>query len=352
MPCNRESSNQTNATLKQKEGRNMKTSATVLSAEQPTLWYAAKPVAYQVREGYQKRMTLGLAVATAIYALSIGSYFISDMIQPKADIKPERSIVIGSEIIPAPPMTEVKKLDTPTEESGDGATDANIKTSAGRQQLSQSVENSVGSAINAALNSGVFAEMNGGLPMPTEGATESSILNGTTNIGLRNLGTGEQLGTSLGNAGENLSFGMSNSGNAINASLSRNGLTGNTTSGLNVARTGKLMLNENMIARGVTAGGRSAEEILAVVKSNQKAVMDAYNAARMASGGSLKGSMTVKLVIRPDGAVGDVQVVKTTFTSDNFKRDILAKVRRMKFSAIAAQADQAVIVPFDFTDEN
>ncbi len=330
----------------------MKTSATVLSAEQPTLWYAAKPFAYRVREGYQKRMTMGLVTATAIYALSIGSYFISDMIQPKVEVKPERSIVIGSEIIPAPPMMEVKKLDTPTEESGGGAMDANIKTSAGRQQLSQSVENSVGSAISAAMNSGVFAEMNGGLPTPTEGATESSILNGTTSIGLRNLGTGQQGVTSLGNTGESLSFGSENSGNAINANLNHNGLTGNSTGRLNIARTGKLILNENMISRGVTAGGRGAEEILAVVKSNQKAVMDAYNAARITAGGSLKGSMTVKLVIRPDGSVGDAQVVKTTFTNDNFKRDILAKVRRIKFSAIDAQTDQAVIVPFDFTDEN
>jgi TonB family protein len=101
----------------------------------------------------------------------------------------------------------------------------------------------------------------------------------------------------------------------------------------------------------VQAGGRSKEEILATVQSYKAAVYAAYSEARNAAGGSLKGSAVVRIIIAPDGSVRSAEIVQCSINNDNFKRQLVAKVRNMRFSEIKSSTMQQVDIPYEFSEE-
>jgi hypothetical protein len=344
-------------------------------------WYAAKPFAYKIRDDYRKRMSVGLLTASLCYGALIGGYFINQSIPMEQTKKFERVIDVTQ--IPPPPPIEIK-TETPTDASkkiagsiapvelpnGGQVADASAKksdelnlakdydlnTKQGREAFAQSVEQQVESAIGAALAGGIFAETDG-LAKPTMGAIDdgAGLLNGTKSMGLRNLNTGVGLGASLGLGGGRIGFGATtNGGGRIGfGALNHAGLGGSgITRGLNAtARLGTLLLKSDMQNLAESSDARSKDDILSVVKSHQEAIMAAYRETRRETDENLHGAMTFRIMIRPDGAVARVELVKSAIRNDDLERRVRMKLCRMTFSTIEAQVNQTVEIPYQFSEE-
>ncbi len=331
----------------------MKTKTSEIGSQVALRWYAEKPFAYKIREEYQKRMTIGFVLGISLFAAALLSYFISGALEGGEVVEKRKPVVINVQADPPPPPSEVQKQEvTEASTGGDIGGDA-VVTSSQAAAVSEAVSAGVEAALGEALASGLLAEASSGIPTAMEGATgDAGFLGSTSAGGLRGLGTtgvGGLGSTGLGGGdGSGIGFGGQGVGGGLGGPGSASGLGGGTGKGLGVGRSGKLALNTNFAKLSVGSGGRSKEEIAAVVRANQPAVYACYAEARAA--GDLKGSMVVRVLIAPDGAVRDAQVVKTSITNQNMQRCIVGKMRRMKFKPISSNTIQQVDIPYDFSD--
>ncbi len=330
----------------------MKTKTSEIGSQVALRWYAEKPFAYKIREEYQKRMTIGFVLGISLFAAALLSYFISGALEGGEVVEKRKPVVINVQADPPPPPSEVQKQEVSEAATGDIGGDA-VVTSSQAAAVSEAVSAGVEAALGEALASGLLAEASSGIPTAMEGATgDAGFLGSTSAGGLRGLGAtgvGGLGSTGLGGGdGSGIGFGGQGAGGGLGGPGSASGLGGGTGKGLGVGRSGKLALNTNFAKLSVGSGGRSKEEIAAVVRANQPAVYACYAEARAA--GDLKGSMVVRVLIAPDGAVRDAQVVKTSITNQNMQRCIVGKMRRMKFKPISSNTIQQVDIPYDFSD--
>jgi len=330
----------------------MKTKTSEIGSQVALRWYAEKPFAYKIREEYQKRMTIGFVLGISLFAAALLSYFISGALEGGEVVPKRKPVVINVQADPPPPPSEVQKQEVTEAATGEIGGDA-VVTSSQAAAVSEAVSAGVEAALGEALASGLLAEASSGIPTAMEGATgDAGFLGSTSAGGLRGLGAAGVGGlgsTGLGGGdGSGIGFGGQGAGGGLGGPGSASGLGGGTGKGLGVGRSGKLALNTNFAKLSVGSGGRSKEEIAAVVRANQPAVYACYAEARAA--GDLKGSMVVRVLIAPDGAVRDAQVVKTSITNQNMQRCIVGKMRRMKFKPISNNIIQQVDIPYDFSD--
>ncbi len=330
----------------------MKTKTSEIGSQVALRWYAEKPFAYKIREEYQKRMTIGFVLGISLFAAALLSYFISGALEGGEVVEKRKPVVINVQADPPPPPSEVQKQEVTEAATGEIGGNA-VVTSSQAAAVSEAVSAGVEAALGEALASGLLAEASSGIPTAMEGATgDAGFLGSTSAGGLRGLGAAGVGGlgsTGLGGGdGSGIGFGGQGAGGGLGGPGSASGLGGGTGKGLGVGRSGKLALNTNFAKLSVGSGGRSKEEIAAVVRANQPAVYACYAEARAA--GDLKGSMVVRVLIAPDGAVRDAQVVKTSITNQNMQRCIVGKMRRMKFKPISSNTIQQVDIPYDFSD--
>ncbi len=330
----------------------MKTKTSEIGSQVVLRWYAERPFAYKIREEYQKRMMIGFALGASLFALAILSYFVSGALAGGEVVVNRKPVVINVQADPPPPPSEVQKQEVTEAATGEIGGDA-VVTSSQAAAVSEAVSAGVEAALGEALASGLLAEASSGIPTAMEGATgDAGFLGSTSAGGLRGLGAAGVGGlgsTGLGGGdGSGIGFGVQGAGGGLGGPGSASGLGGGTGKGLGVGRSGKLALNTNFAKLNVGSGGRSKEEIAAVVRANQQAVYACYAEARAA--GDLKGSMVIRVLIAPDGAVRDAQVVKTSITNQNMQRCIVGKMRRMKFKPISGSTIQQVDIPYDFSD--
>ncbi len=330
----------------------MKTKTSEIGSQVALRWYAEKPFAYKIREEYQKRMTIGFVLGISLFAAALLSYFISGALEGGEVVEKRKPVVINVQADPPPPPSEVQKQEVTEAATGEIGGDA-VVTSSQAAAVSEAVSAGVEAALGEALASGLLAEASSGIPTAMEGATgDAGFLGSTSAGGLRGLGAAGVGGlgsTGLGGGdGSGIGFGGQGAGGGLGGPGSASGLGGGTGKGLGVGRSGKLALNTNFAKLSVGSGGRSKEEIAAVVRANQPAVYACYAEARAA--GDLKGSMVIRVLIAPDGAVRDAQVVKTSITNQNMQRCIVGKMRRMKFKPISSNTIQQVDIPYDFSD--
>jgi TonB family protein len=333
------------------------TSASSIALDKPMRWYAEKPFAYHAREGYQKRMTIGIVIGISLYAILLLSYFLSEALHPTDNAMPvpRRPLVeINVDQIPPPPMTDIKDNNAPHAinviEVSDGLkafakSETNVSTASERAAIQTASGIAVGDALKAALSS---ISEESGIPTPTEGSTH----NGSGVIA--SLGTGSSLSlVTSPKSGNGMSdngspMGSTNQGTeGIGLAKHESGLTGRHARQIAIGtRTAGIAFRK---PEGITTGGRSIEDILKTVQSNQKAVNDRYNYAKQ-RGGDLKGSVKIKLLIASDGIVQDATIVQKSFSEATFERDLIAVMRRMKFSPISTALTQSVTIPYDFNE--
>jgi hypothetical protein len=91
----------------------------------------------------------------------------------------------------------------------------------------------------------------------------------------------------------------------------------------------RLFKSGRVKAEAGKSGGRSPEAVLAVVNSHKAAIEYCYQRA-LRSNPNLKGKISVRFVIRPDGSVGNVRVVESTMNNASVERCIVSKIRRWR----------------------
>ncbi len=325
-------------------------------AQVAMLWYAERPFAYRCREEYQQRMIIGLIVALGILGLSLASYMLYNAIVEPMPIDPSpQKIVVGSLDVPPPPITpertEMEKKTQPTgANDADNLLNINTGTAQGRQAVERSVENTMSALLSQmAGGTGLFAENSGGIPTPTEGA-QGGLLTSQQGGVMRMDGTTGTQASGLTGANGPIAF-QSGAQVLQPGELTKGKLGGSEGNRMEVSKRGTLVIRETDRRLQVQSGGRRKEEILATVQSYKNAIYAVYNEARNAAGGSLKGSAVVRIIIAPDGSVRSAEIVQCSINNDNFKRQLVAKVRKMQFSEIKSSTMQQVDIPYEFSEE-
>ncbi|GBD94866.1 hypothetical protein BMS3Abin05_02482 [bacterium BMS3Abin05] len=91
----------------------------------------------------------------------------------------------------------------------------------------------------------------------------------------------------------------------------------------------KLFRSSNVKAETGKSGGRSAQSVLAVINSHKAAIEYCYQRA-LRTNPNLKGKISVRFVIHPDGSVGKVTIVESTLNNAGVERCIVSKIRRWR----------------------
>ncbi len=93
-------------------------------------------------------------------------------------------------------------------------------------------------------------------------------------------------------------------------------------------------------------GQRSAESVMATVKSQYGRVMYTYN-KYLRQNPDLRGKVSLDVTIAANGRVSKVQVVESTINNADFVRDLINIVRQLRFSPIS-EGNVTVNLPFVF----
>jgi TonB family protein len=338
-------------TLKRKDNTAMRTSQG--QAQVAMLWYAERPFAYRCREEYQKRMIIGLIVALGILGLSLASYMLYNAIVEPMPIDPSpQKIVVGSLDVPPPPITPERiEKQQPTGANGaDNLLNLNTSTVQGRRAVERSLENTMSALLSQITDgTGPFTENPDGMPKPTEGAQGGLLTSQQGGVTRMDGTTGTQ---ASGLTGANGPMAFESGAQTLQpGELTKGKLGGGEGNRMVVSKRGTLVIRETDRRLQVQSGGRRKEEILATVQSYKNAIYAVYNEARNAAGGSLKGSAVVRIIIAPDGSVRSAEIVQCSINNDNFKRQLVAKVRKMRFSEIKSSTMQQVDIPYEFSEE-
>jgi TonB family protein len=94
---------------------------------------------------------------------------------------------------------------------------------------------------------------------------------------------------------------------------------------------------------------RSSESILREVRARSPGLRHLYNSHLKRTPG-LGGKITLRFAISPSGIVVDAAMVSGTTGSAAFEEEVLRQVRTWKFGPIAAQGNDIVTVPFNFSE--
>ncbi len=327
----------------------MKTRTRELGAQIEMRWYAEEPFAYKIRKEMQKRLLIGQIIATSFFILLLAIYFIKQAIEGGDEVevvKKKKLVALEVQNIEPPPPPDVRQQEVVTDEGGGGAEAALTASAEARGEASAEAAAAVESALGAALE-GLFSQAEG-LPTPTAGATGTgegllgSIGAGGGLTGLAGIGLGGVGGLGGGEVG----FGPGG-GAGLGSAGRGTGLGGGAGRGTGIGGRG-LRLAVRAQNLKTQTGLRPASEIQKVVDKNQGAIEECYAAAR--GNTEAKGKMTVRIIIAPDGAVTNAQVAASTIRNESLNRCVIAKMKRMRFSAIPQKVNQSVDIPYDFRE--
>jgi hypothetical protein len=300
----------------------MKTATLSLGNQTATGWYVKQPHAFAQREDMGKRITTGLAIAIALYAIVFIAYFISQNQQEVVPIVPTRKpIVINpQEIIPPTPpdvRQDSKPIETISTKDVAAGIIENIKND--KELTNQTARDAVKMAAAMAIESGLSHALNAidkalgnGLPEAIAGSKNQGMLASLEGkmgglVGL-NIG-GSQSGLGLSDFINTFGPGSNNAdglGDAKKGTLGGGSerATGLSRSGVRIAvRAQKLVTKEDL---------RPAAEIASVLEKYQPALEALYT---QYSSAISNAKATVQFVIAPDGAVIKSQVVSKSFSN-------------------------------------
>ena len=108
-------------------------------------------------------------------------------------------------------------------------------------------------------------------------------------------------------------------------------------------KTEKMVVSQSKVrAEAGKSAGRSAEDVLQVVNSHRAAIEYCYQ-RQLRSNPNLRGKVSVRFVIRPDGSVKDAKIIASTLNNPSVERCIISKIRRWRdFGAIDPNKGDAV----------
>ena len=337
----------------------MKTATLSLGNQTATGWYVKQPHAFAQREDMGKRITTGLAIAIALYAIVFIAYFISQNQQEVVPIVPTRKpIVINpQEIIPPTPpdvRQDSKPIETISTKDVAAGIIENIKND--KELTNQTARDAVKMAAAMAIESGLSHALNAIDKAFGDGPPEATA-------GSKNQGMLASLEGKMGGL-VGLNIGGSQSGLALSDFINTFGPSSNNADGLGDAKKGTLGGGSER-ATGLSRSGvriavraqklvtkedlRPAAEIASVLEKYQPALEALYTQYSSAINNA---KATVQFVIAPDGAVIKSQVVSKSFSNATFERELARRVGQMRFSAIKVNANQTVTAPFNFSEES
>ncbi|MBC8044532.1 MAG: AgmX/PglI C-terminal domain-containing protein [Rhizobacter sp.] len=301
-------------------------------------------------------MLIGLGAGTSIFVLVIAMYFIWPLIFPDDAVSLPAQIQISATAIPPPPPVDDTKA-TANSEGGESSGGGDVGSSDAASSVAGQAGASAASGIAEALSGGIFGE-GGGIPTATAGASDggASVLSNAQGGGLGGLG-GTGLGGSGVAGGGDVGFGGSGSGLGSGGGVGGGtgggtGLGGRGGGGLGVGgRQGTLNIRAGIRNTKVSSeGGRSADEIKRVFSRYENAILECYSQAK-GRNSDLRGSMTVSILIRPDGGVANARVVSSSIKDEGMERCVTVKLKRMTFNAVSVQEMQKVDNTYNFSDD-
>lgn len=320
------------------------------------------PFAFKVRQEYVRRMTTGLAIGSSLFALLLTMYFVAPLIFGEEVVASAPVVKLDLQSVPAPPPLEdaeaaVDKKDEGNTGPSGGEAGGGGGAAGGRAGQAAAGAAAFESGLQAAMSSGIFGQGATGLPSPsTDAANTGENIVGSMGGGLRGVG-GAALGSGgAGGSGGDVGFGGSGSGlggegSGIGIGTGGGGL-GRGGSGTGLGRVGSgATLNIRTVLRKAivtSEGGRSADEIKRVYSKNSNAILDCYEKAK--AGGAGSGTVSVRLLIRPDGGVANAAVASSSLKNEDLERCVLTRVKRFQFSAVSVQEMQQVEIPISFED--
>lgn len=310
------------------------------------------PFAFKARDEYQGRMMAGLGIGTALYAAVFAMYFLSPMILvPDAGFGKNEGFVIRPIDFPLHTLEE-----NPNDGTGTGKTSQKDGGSGSGKGASRTDQAGIGTAtmntaIAGAMNTGIFGEGKG---LPTAVADATAVGEGLADgVTVANAG-----GADMGARGTALAFGNdvgfnsgSNTGNSTIQTDSGDNTLGTDSGNRGMHRlesraTLSIRLNVRN-ARVSDESIRTADDISRIIRKSQAAVMDCYEKAR-ASSGAENGKLIVTLLIRPDGGIATASVKQSSFKDEDFERNVLMRLRNLRFSQVSVNEMQQVEVPYEF----
>ncbi len=337
----------------------MKTATLSLGNQHVSGWYAKQPHAFATREDMGKRVTIGLAIAVALYAIVLIAYFISQNQQEIVPVAPTRKpIVINpQEIVPPTPpdvRQESKPVETVSTKDVAAGIIENIKSD--KDLTNQTARDAVKMAAAMAIETGLSNALSAidkafgdGPPEATAGSKNQGMLASLDGkvgglVGLNTGGSQSGLGindlSDLFKPGANANGGLGDAqkGNVGGSSARSTGLSRKS---LKLAvRTQRLITKEDL---------RPAAEIASVLEKYQPALEALYT---QFSSAISNAKATVQFVIAPDGAVIKSEVVSKSFSNATFERELARRMKQMRFSTIKVQANQTITAPFNFSEES
>lgn len=340
----------------------MKTSPTS-AITAPELRYV--PYAFKARESYPQRMTAGIGIGAAMYALAFLIYFMLPATQAPAAFKP-----LSPEWIPAPPPVEdgtalipntttgnqpAEGKGTADEKPNGGLGEGTDNTPAGRARQAAEGAAAFQAGMAAAMQGGIFGEAArmGGVPSPTASAEDAAntLLGSLTPHPMRGV-SGSTLGqepatTEVGFGGTR---GISGQGTGIDIAGGVKGLgAAQGAQAMKLSSTATLKIRENVRNLVVSEGERDAAEIAKVMKHSHAALEELFAKLRTRIG-EANGRVVVRLLIRPDGGVQTVKVMQSSLKDDDFIRSVEVRLSRLIFSAVSLSEMQQVEIPIEFND--
>ena len=109
-----------------------------------------------------------------------------------------------------------------------------------------------------------------------------------------------------------------------------------TASSESISRKGNLMVEApvNIIGRAKKSQARSAQALQAVLYGHVQAIQYCYE-RELKRNPSLKGKVTVRITVNPEGHVSNVEIINSTMNNNRVERCILSRIRLCKdFSPI------------------
>ncbi|MCK5147093.1 TonB family protein [bacterium] len=96
-------------------------------------------------------------------------------------------------------------------------------------------------------------------------------------------------------------------------------------------RKGQLAVESpaDVVGRGQRAINRSAQEIHRVIQGHVRAIQYCYE-RELKRNPELKGKVTVRITVNPDGHVSEVAIVNSTLNNERVERCILSRIRQWK----------------------
>jgi len=197
-----------------------------------------------------------------------------------------------------------------------------------------------GSSDNASATADFLIEQ--GLVKEIDDLLGNQKLRKTKGTGKNGTGSGNGVGSGGGGGVDDLlAFGMSGGIDDLLSDVEG-------VEKVALKKKGKVNIQQPQQMRGSQAARaeRTAESVMAVINSQQGRIMYTYN-KYLREDPNLRGKISVDVTIAADGSVSNVKIVESDIANQNFIRDIINILRRLKFSKIQEGSLQ-VNLPFVF----